>query len=215
MPVAVLVPTMGRPNRVAAVTENILESCEHANAYFICEADDHATIDAVADTLGANLIINRNKRNYAGAINTGLHATDEPYLFAAADDLVFHYGWFEIAMEQMTDQIEVVGTNDLGNPEVLAGSHATHYLVARSYAYQGCVTMPDKMLCEEYEHNYCDTEFVQTAMSRGKFAPCLSAVVEHRHWAWGKATMDHTYEKGARTVATDHARFMARRYLWT
>ena len=215
MPVAVLIPTVGRPNRIAAVTENVLDSTDHANVYFICEADDQPTIDAVADTLGANLIINQRTRNYAGAINTGLHETDEPYLFAGADDLVFQPGWFETAVAAMTDEIKVVGTNDLYNPEVLSGSHATHYLVDRWYANTGCVTAPGMMLCELYEHNYCDTEFIQTAMSRGRFAPCMESVVEHRHWAWGKATMDQTYEKGARTVAVDHARFMSRRHLWT
>ena len=215
MPVAVIVPTVGRPGRVAAVTENVLESTDHANIYFVCEADDQATIDTVADTLGANLIINRRSRNYAGAINTGMESTDEPYLFAGADDLLFQAGWFETSVGLMSEQVKVVGTNDLYNPEVLSGSHATHYLVDRTYASTGCADAPGQMLCELYEHNYCDTEFIQTAMSRGCFAPCLGSVVEHRHWAWGKATMDQTYEKGARTAAVDHARFMSRRWLWT
>lgn len=215
MPVAVLIPTFQRPHRVGAVTENILESTEHASVYFIVEPDDEETVAAVKATIGATLILNQRTRNYAGAINTGVQQTDEPYVFAGADDLNFHRGWYEICRELMVDPIRVVGTNDLYNPEVLAGSHATHYLVDRLYAEQGCADAPGQMLCELYEHNYCDTEFVQTAMARGRFAPCMAAVVEHKHWAWGKGKMDATYEKGMRGVSADHARFMSRRHLWT
>lgn len=214
MPVAVLIPTYGRAHRIAQVTTNVLESTEHANVYFICEADDEATIEAVTFTVGANLIINERKRNYAGAINTGIHTTDEPYVFAGADDLNFHPGWYEKAHAKMRYPIRVVGTNDLHNPEVLSGAHATHYLVDRWYATNGCVDEPGMMLCEKYEHNWCDTEFIATATRRGYYTPCLEAVVEHQHWAWGKATIDATYEKGCRSEAQDRALFQERRQLW-
>ena len=214
MPVAVLIPTFQRPHRIADVTTNVLESTEHANVYFICESDDEATIEAVTFTVGANLIINERSRNYAGAINTGVHGTDEPYVFAGADDLWFNPGWFEAASDAMQYPISVVGTNDLHNPEVLSGAHATHYLVQRTYALKGCIDQPGQMLCEKYHHNYCDTEFIATATKRGVYAPCLDAVVEHRHWAWGKATMDATYDKGARTEHLDRALFAERKHLW-
>jgi len=214
VPVAVLIPTFGRAHRIPEVTTNVLESTEHANVYFICEADDQASIEAVTFTVGANLIINERKRNYAGAINTGVHATDEPYIFCGADDLWFHPGWYEEAKKVMRYPIRVVGTNDLYNPEVLTGAHATHYLVNRWYAYTG---VPDRMgstLCEEYEHNWCDTEFIAFATKRGVYAPCLTAIVEHRHWAWGKATIDATYDKGLRSEPKDRALFEQRKQLW-
>lgn len=214
MPVAVLIPTFNRPARIADVTTNVLESTEHANVYFICEPDDEPTIEAVTFTVGANLIINERKRNYAGAINTGVHATDEPHIFVGADDLWFHPGWYEAASDVMRYPIRVVGTNDLHNPDVLSGAHATHYLVDRWYATNGCIDTPGVMLCEKYEHNWCDTEFIATATKRNVYAPCLDAVVEHKHWAWGKATMDATYDKGARTEPQDRALFYERRQLW-
>lgn len=215
MPVAVLIPTFGRPHRIGAVTENVLESSDHANVYFICESDDTETCAAVKATIGANLIVNVRSRNYAGAINSGVWEVDEPYVFAGADDLNFQRGWFEAATAVMQPPVQVVGTNDLHNPEVLAGSHATHYLVTLEYARQGCVDRPGEMLCEEYAHNWCDTEFIQTASARGVFTPCLESVVEHRHWAWGKAGMDATYDKGCRTELQDRALFESRRHLWT
>lgn len=214
MPIAILIPTVGRPHKVAAVTTNALESTEHANVYFICEADDTDSIDAVMSCVGANLIINQRSRTYAGAINTGVHGTDEPYVFAGADDLNFHAGWYENAIEAMRYPIRVVGTNDLYNPDVKAGAHATHYLVERSYALRGCVDAPGMMLCEKYHHNYCDTEFIATATARGVFASCLDSIVEHNHWTWGKAEMDATYAKGRDTEQFDRVLFNERRNLW-
>lgn len=214
MPVAVLIPTYRRAHRVGEVTTNILESTEHANVYFICESDDEETIETVTFTVGANLIINDRSRNYAGAINTGVHATDEPYVFAGADDLNFHPGWYEAASKKLEYPIHVVGTNDLHNPDVLSGAHATHYLVTRWYAHNGCIDAANTMLCEKYDHNYCDTEFIAFAQHRGMYAPCLEAIVEHKHWAWGKAPMDATYEKGCRTEPQDKALFYERRNLW-
>jgi hypothetical protein len=115
----------------------------------------------------------------------------------------------------MVDPIKVVGTNDLANPDVLAGSHATHYLVARDYATNGVVDAPGLMLYEGYDHNWTDTEFIETARHRGVFMPCLASVVEHRHWAWGKASMDETYSKGCRNERVDQMHFLERRALWT
>lgn len=214
MPVAVLIPTLNRPHRIKSMVENVLESTEHAVCYFICEHDDIASINEVKNTIGANLIVNERSRTYAGAINTALHKTDETILFAGADDLQFYAGWYETAKEKMTYPIRVVGTNDLHNPDVMAGAHATHYLVDRWYAYNGCIDQPGMMLCERYKHNYCDTEFIATATSRGVYASCLGSIVEHHHWTWGKADMDDTYAKGRDTEYVDRQLFDERKHLW-
>lgn len=215
MPVAILIPTYYRAERIPDVTMNALDSTEHANVYFIVEPDDHASITAVVGTVGANLVLNRRKQNYAGAINTGVIDTDEPYVFAGADDLNFHHGWFEAAVALMKKPIEVVGTNDLGNPSVMRGEHATHYLVTRNYATQGVADREGIMLHEGYDHNWCDTEFIETAKWRGRFAPCLDSKVEHMHVAWGKAQMDRTYTKGFSNEGIDARLFQERSELWS
>ena len=215
MPVAVLIPTLGRAGKIPDIVDNVLSSTEHANVYFVCEREDRDTIEMVVRTVGANLIVNRRTRNYAGAINTGVAETDEPFVFAGADDLNFHHGWFETAVKLMGKPIEVVGTNDLGNPNVLAGEHATHYLVTRNYATQGVVDQLGVMLYEGYSHNWCDTEFIETAKARGRFKPCLEAVVEHLHPAWGKATHDDGYTKSFSQEPADRRLHMERAELWT
>jgi glycosyltransferase involved in cell wall biosynthesis len=215
MPVSILIPTVGRAHRIPVITANVLESTDHANVYFICEREDEQSIKTVVQTVGANLIVNRRTKNYAGAINTGVAETDEPYLFTGADDLNFHPGWFETAVALMDKKIQVVGTNDLGNSEVLAGLHSTHSLVSRNYATQGVVDQLGSMLHEGYHHNWCDTEFIRTAMARGRFAPCLEAKVEHLHYVWGKAPMDDGYSKSFSQEPQDRALFREREQLWT
>ena len=168
MKCAVLIPTFQRPHRLWEVAENALQSSPDVVVYFVVEADDAGTMEMIPSNpfSNVNFIYNERSRNYAGAINTGVHRTTEPLVFAGADDLNFHGGWLEIATAQMIDPIKVVGTNDLANPDVLAGSHATHYLVARDYATNGVVDEPGPMLHEGYNHNWTDTEFIATAREK-------------------------------------------------
>ena len=215
MLVAILIPTYHRAHKIPQVTLNALDSVDHANVYFIVEPHDHETISAVAGTFGANLILNRRKANYAGAINTGVIDTNEPYVFAGADDVNFHQGWFEAAVALMKNPIEVVGTNDLGNPSVMRGDNATHYLVSRNYATKGVVDCEGIMLHEGYDHNWCDTEFIETAKWRRRFAPCLDSKVEHLHVAFGKACMDETYVRSQTNERLDARLFQERSKLWT
>jgi len=194
---AIFIPTYRRADRLAQVRENALQSApDQVNVYFIIERTDEAS-HAVLASLRANIIFNKGKPNYADAINTAYHHTDEPYFFCGADDLDFRPGWLAIAMTKMVDPIRVVGTNDLHNGEVLAGEHATHYLIDRRYIQEesGVADQPDTVLSNGYFHNWTDREFIALAQKRGRFAPCLESIVEHRHWGWGLNVKDATYEK--------------------
>lgn len=214
MRVAVIVPTLGRPHRVGPLVDDVLAASDghDVTVVFVAEAHDQATIDAVAADPRAWLVINERSPSYAGAVNTAVGHLDQPWLFAAADDLHWHPGWLDAA-ELHADSHDVIGTNDLANPEVLAGEHATHYLVRLSYALRGCVD-GDAMFHEGYTHNWVDREFIGTAKHRGVFTPCLASVVEHVHWVWGKADMDATYAKGRDSESADRDRYRQRRHLW-
>lgn len=213
MTVAVIVPTLWRPHRVAPIVENVEATAADAVVYFVAEPTDPATIEAVEEHPTARLVVNDRTANYAGAVNAAIAATDEPLLFVGADDLRFHPCWLEPLLE-LIDRFGVVGTNDLGNPEVAAGEHATHFLVRRDYAVTGCVDAPGQLFHEGYSHNWVDREAVGTAKHRGEFAPCLKSVVEHIHPAWGKAPFDDTYSKGVRTEPGDADLYRARQHLW-
>jgi len=211
--IAILIPTLKRPERVAGIVANLKETAPQAVPYFIIEEHDTATAEAI-EAIQGNKIINKRSPSYAGAINTAVKETKEPYLLMAADDLVFTKGWAEPLLE-LSKTFGFVGTNDLHNPDVLNGSHATHYLVTREYAELGTIDDPDSLLHEGYIHNYTDTEAVATAKFRGQYTPCLESVIEHLHWIWGLANQDETYDKGTRTVGLDKTLFESRLHLWS
>jgi glycosyltransferase involved in cell wall biosynthesis len=210
--IAVLIPTLNRPHRIAEVVKNLKETAPQAKPYFIIEEHDTATAEAIAAT-DAVKIVNKRVASYAGAINTAIKETKEPYLLIGGDDVVFHEGWLEPLLELAKD-FGFVGTNDLHNPDVLNSTHATHYLITRKYAEQGSIDEPDNFLYEGYIHNYTDTEAVATAAFRNQWTPCLESKIEHLHWVWGLGQQDATYEKGTRTEHLDRATFQNRAHLW-
>lgn len=218
----VIIPTMWRPERLGRVATNVHETTANDHIVtFVAEADDGATIGCVHALAqydpAVRLVINDRARNYAGACNTAIASSTAEWWFGGADDLLFHPGWDLEALTGAGDGRRVIGTNDLFNPYVLNGEHATHYLVHRSYVADVGGTPdcgPGVAMWEGYDHQYTDTEFVGVARARNEFRPCLGSVVEHLHFGNHKAPMDATYERGQRHVEADRVLFEGRRRLW-
>jgi hypothetical protein len=226
--IVVLVPTLGRAGRMENVARNIRDATEDVphDIVFVVEEHDQDSCSVAARLASDGLAgwcVNQRKGNYAGAINTAYHVLcDHPedaarFIFTGADDLKFHPGWATQVLAVMSDTVMVGGTNDLLNPYVLAGHHATHYLIDRRYLENpgGVVDDPENVLPEIYDHNFTDTEFIDTAKARGVFAPCMASVVEHLHVANGKAQWDDTYTKGHAHMRDDEPVFRSREHLWT
>lgn len=167
------------------------------------------------------------QRGWAPKINEAAHQLDHRYLFCGADDIVAHDGWLDKVMDVMGeptpspfywtgDLVQVVGTLDNLTSNVMAGEHATHFMVDRAYlAKQGGVIDegPGSFLPEQYRHNWVDREFIETAKARGVFAPS-TAVVEHAHHLNGAAAYDDTYRIGDASMNADAAIYESRRHLW-
>lgn len=214
MIVSILVPVLGRPHRVRPLVESIRAATPQPHEIlFLADPGDRPTQDAVALVGGCRLLSPGG--SYAHKINAGVRATDTPFVLLAADDLVFHPGWLDAAIALMSDQVGVVGTQDLGNRRVIAGEHATHSLVARWYAQLGSIDDPTVLLHEGYGHNFVDDELVATAKKRGAWAFAHDSVVEHHHPNWGKAQPDEIYAKGQAMFRRDRRTHFRRRRLWT
>lgn len=181
----------------------------------MCTSGDTAEIEAV-DAAGADhLDVDFAPGDYARKINVAYSSTREPLLFLAADDLQFHPGWFERAAAHIDDHVGVVGTNDLGNPRVIRGEHATHCLVARSYIDEhGTIDEHRKVLHEGYHHEYVDDELVGTAKQRGAWAFAGDSIVEHLHPHWGKAPTDELYDGQEARMRASRDHYLQRRRLW-
>lgn len=222
-----LAPVLGRPHRAAPLVESLAASVTgrlfHAGVMFLVSPDDHEQEAACFAVAGENASVvtvawERGPGDYGRKINYGwsiLHP-DVDFALLGADDLAFHPGWLEAAVaKQLETGVCVIGTNDLGNNEVMAGRHATHSLVHRDYTC-GTIDDPDpgKLLHEGYDHQQVDNEFVRTALARQTFAAATDSIVEHLHPFWHKGATDATYEKALANGAADRARYKSRERLW-
>ncbi len=211
----ILIPVLGRPQNAQPLVDNIHAATTVPHTIlFVCSRDDQPEIDACTAT-GAVVVLSDDGR-YAPKINLAsgfAHSNNaSEWLFLGADDLRFHPGWDVAAIDTGYSAVgaRVIGTNDLGNPTVMSGKHATHSLVHRSYIAQGTFDEPGKLLHEGYEHNYVDNEFVATAKARGVWAFASESHVEHLHPFWRKGTDDDIYKQGRKTYHQDGQTWKAR-----
>lgn len=216
--IAVIVPVLGRPKRAAPLVQSVAAAATvPTRVVFVCTPGDTAEITACEAT-GATVIVldvRRGRGDYARKVNAGYRATDEPWLFQAADDLVFRHGWDAVALAAAAEsKAGVIGTRDLGNDRTKRGTHSTHSLIARWYVDRhGTIDNQRAVLHEGYHHNFCDDELVETAKARGLW--CMSnAVVEHMHPHWRKGDMDTTYRIGLARFGEDRRLFQSRGRLW-
>ena len=147
-----------------------------------------------------------------GKVNAGARATHQEWILFVGEDVVFHPGWYDAAMAAAGARFDLVGTNDLGNPRVLAGEHATHFLLRRSYVEQVGAGWdgPQVVMHEGYRHWFADDEIVAAGKQRGAWTPALDCVIEHLHPAFGKGRDDVVYRLGSEAEAVDTALFRTR-----
>ena len=212
----ILVPMLGRPHRVGPLLDSIDQSTPAATVVFLLSHSDRTVRRTVEQAGRAFYEVGyRPVGDYARKINYGVRVTSGPWLFTAADDLRFHPGWFEAALAMAQSDVGVIGTNDLGNPRVLAGDHATHFLVARWYTELGTMDRPGELMCTDYPHEFVDDEFVETAKRRGMWAMALNAHVEHLHPNWGKARTDALYQQQPARMRMGQSIYRRRMRLWS
>ncbi len=214
--VVILVPILHRHHRVAPLVESIRATCTARTLFLVTPGD--ALVHHAIDQVGERRIIVTPSQygDYARKINLGVRATTEPLIFTAADDLEFLPGWLDAARDAMTDHIGVVGTNDMGSPRVVAGDHATHFLMARWYIDEhGTIDQPGLAMHEGYPHEYVDDEVVGTARARGMWAFAAESRVRHRHPDWDPTVpRDAMYAGQRRRMQLGRPLYLRRQRLW-
>lgn len=221
MSVVVLVPVLNRPQAAIPLAASLRATSTAFLVFLMTAGDrreqhairavqkrfDHVEEVVVPFALGPG--------DYARKINHGVEVTSEDWIFQGADDLRFHPGWVEAALDAADHTgCRVIGTNDLCNPRVIRGGHSTHSLVHRSYVEEiGTVDVPGKMLHEGYRHNFCDDELVTAAKGRGEFISAGGARVEHLHPNCADVEVDQTYQRALDPSGfeADRSVFRARR----
>lgn len=217
--VAIIIPVLGRPHQVRRVIADVAAGCVGVRyrLLFVASPDDDDEL-AELEAAGADYVCTKTRiwrGDYPAKINLGLAVTDAPWIFTGADDLHFHPGWWAAAMAHDDMIVGVIGTNDLGNARVLAGKHATHSLVRRSYCYDfGTVTETGVVYHPGYWHEFCDDELAQTAQARGMWAFARDSIVEHLHPHWGKGETDELYEGNEIRLTQGRLVYNKRRTRW-
>lgn len=215
MGLVILIPALTRAHLIAPLMASIRETTPHARVLFLTTPDDDQVIAEIERSRLMHLSIPWDRGDYPRKINQGIAATTEEHIFTGATDILFRPGWYEAACAKLADGIGVVGTNDLTNPAVMAGEHATHMLVTRTYVQRfGTIDEPGKFFHEGYWHEFCDAEAVETAKRRGAWAFAADSVVEHMHPLGGKAPMDKMYASGEVRTQFGRRTFEGRRALW-
>ena len=217
MKVAILIPTLGRPHALEPVLDSIKETTPDGQylPIFVCDWHDHDTVSEL-HRLGAWWVFQDG--TYPVKTNAGYRASNYPLVLPTADDVVFHHGWYEAALDAFQDPAgQVVGTRDL-TPVTAEGQHSTMPIVRRSYIqHPGAVWgEPGKVFHEGYHHGWVETELWQLACRRGvaRFVP--ESVIEHLHPDWGTRPRDATDDKGnVQHKAEDYQLFERRRSEWT
>lgn len=214
--IAILVPLLGRAHQIDPLLTNIAAATSTPHrVVLICSPQDDTRQAARASDADTIVVPwSPGRADYARKLAAGYLATDEPWLFQGASDLVFHPNWDLAALKAAKAKGRgVVGTNDLGNPLVKRGRHSTHSLISRDYieTYGGTADGTGLIFSEAYDHQYTDNEFIETARRRKQFIFARNSIVEHLHPHWGKAETDPTYEKALRRTKQDMQLFMARR----
>lgn len=210
-PVDVIVPVLHRPQNVKPFMDTLTASTGLATAFFVCNPDDDEEIAAVR-AAGGRVV--KKAGTFAEKVNYCYPKTKAPWVFLVGDDVMFHPAWLDHAqfIGNAYGQAGVVGTNDLGNPRVMGGDHATHLLIRRSYIDEhGASWDGPGVVCHEgYRHWFVDDEMVTAAKQRHAWQPALGSHVEHMHPIWGKGSPDEVYELGQSFAEQDRDTFAAR-----
>lgn len=224
--IAVIVPVLNRPKNAHPLMASFKASNPDARLTFVVTESDEAEIKAIRDAHGVTGLSNVNyvflaeeagPGDYARKINVAYRNCDAPYVLCAADDLRFHEGWDTALLRKAEETgAGVIGSNDLGNAQVLAGKHSTHPLVHRSYIAEcgGAYGEPGVVYHEGYDHQWVDCELIELAKWRGCYAHAHDAVIEHLHPLWRKAEMDDTYRRAMAKGREDARLFQRRQKLW-
>jgi hypothetical protein len=224
--VSVILPLWRRPHRVAPVLQAFAEAGGPVEIVPVVSSDDLETIEALVayeEMFGLARVQmahwpGGSPGDYARKINAAAGATSTPWIFTGADDLAPQPGWVEAALgpDPTVHTAAVIGTNDLFNPRVLAGTHSTHSLVARWYIENpgGAWGEPGTVFHEGYPHEFCDDELIGVAQSRGRFRCASESIVEHLHPYAGKSPRDDVYDHGHRSNREAQLLFLSRSRGW-
>lgn len=211
-PVDVIIPTVrDRVGNLPRLLTSLRATTGLARPLLVLDDEDHyKALDELTDV---DFDWVEKPGRFPEKLNFGYKHTTAPWVQFVGDDVTFHPGWLDHQQHvARLYKAQVVGSNDLANPRVLAGEHATHWMVSRDYIEDSGASWdgPGTLAHEGYRHWFVDDEIVAKAKSEGVFQVALGARIEHHHPIVTGAEPDEVYKKNDKHAERDRIKFKKR-----
>lgn len=198
--VSIVIPTHGRAEQAVKCINQLFETVKgHEVEVIVCSDDTMIEDDRI------KMVVTEGKA--IEGWNKGLTQATGDAIVLAADDLWFTPGWLDAALKGLLGLPEHSGLVGFNDGATKGKNFATHYLMTRDYIerFNGGV-----LACPAYQHNFIDVEASARAQLAGRYHYAEDAIVEHRHYLWGKADKDETYQLTEGTFLPDQETFRQR-----
>jgi hypothetical protein len=221
MKLAIIVPVHHRPQAAPPFMASLIPTIPtdgSVKIFAVASPGDPATVDAWRQAGPVHTWTMKFEPFPAKvqAVYDELLITDDvpEWYLLIGDDVHFHRGWYFAFLEAAKDpDAGLISSNDMGNPYVLAGTHATHPFISTKYVEeQGASWDGPGHICHTgYRHWWVDEEWSVKAIHDGVFRYAPDCKIEHLHPTWGKGQQDETYLIG-RQHGMDDADLYQRRH---
>jgi hypothetical protein len=221
MKLAIFVPVHHRPESAQPFMRSLKETLppDHDVAPFAIAADGDEDTGQAWYLFGADVRYVDYESfplKVQGMYDELLVTDDVPeWSLLIGDDVRFLPGWYQAFLKAAEEcpAAGLISSNDMGNPYVMAGTHATHPFISTKYVEeQGASWDGPGHICHTgYRHWWVDEEWSVKANHDGVFRYAPNCKIEHLHPTWGKGQQDETYAIGWKHGADD-ADLYQRRY---
>lgn len=211
--ISALLATTGRPAMAERSVRGFIETTDGHDVEIVCAIDNspetvsHLTTMEYPPRVHLEIDHRREYRGCSRAWNDALRLSTGDPIVLAADDLVWHPGWLEAALDCLAafpDGWGMVGFNDGHWTDELA----THYLLSRRMIIEH---FGGRIAWEEYRHSFNDVEANERARRAGRYTWCADARVSHQHWIFGDRPQDATDTRSLPEHPGSEAAYQARR----
>lgn len=190
MKTAVILPTWSRVQQAVQCVHRLLDTSA-ADVVIVTEDDLTPFIDIQLRRGRVFFVMTTPRMTAVQKWNCGLEMyPDYKAYVLGADDVWAHENWYnEVLSVRMETGAGFIGIND-GRSD--GSIMSTHYFMTREFIVQhhgGVMAIP------HYRSWGLDEEATIRAKRANQFAYAERAVLEHRHWVWGKAEQDESYKR--------------------
>lgn len=197
--ISILVPSRKRPNTLLRMYASAMETADRPEEVEVVariDDDDHTYSGISAPRM---TILVGPREGLASAWNECADKAKGELMGLVGDDIIFRTkGWDTIVkqkFEEFEDKILYVFGDDLGNGGRQAG---THGFIHRNWVDTVGYFVPPYFAASQVDHWLNE---VARKLGRLRYG---DIIMEHVHWAFGKADKDQVYEEGSqRAIQAD------------